>query len=98
MEKFTSPRHTIEQALQPLITKERQGLYSKFLTNSNISEMKQAALANNDVDQYHNMILSEYVRRQRETAPNDYDDFFNDFDMKQAAARSQNMAPEWTTK
>jgi len=60
--------------------------------------MKQAALANNDVDQYHNMILSEYVRRQRETTPNDYDDFFNDFDMKQAAARGQNMEPEWTTK
>ena len=60
--------------------------------------MKQAALANNDVGQYHNMILSEYVRRQRETAPNDYDDFFNDFGMKQAVARGQTMAPEWTTK
>lgn len=62
IEKFTSPSHTIKDAMDPLIAKRRQYDLSSIYENSNIAATKNEALLVSNMPRYEKAILSEYVK------------------------------------
>lgn len=77
-DRFTSPTHTITDALDHLITKRRQDGCSAFHKN-NALESTADAQHTSGKSRFEQAILNEYIKCQREAAETDYQSLFVSF-------------------
>lgn len=85
-DRFTSPTHTITDALDHLIVKRRQDECSAFHKNNALDSTADALHAN-DKSPFNQAILNEYIKCQRETTRTDYQSLFVGFKVQQAVSR-----------
>ena len=85
-DRFTSPTHTISDALDHLIVKRRQDERSAFHKN-NALDATADAMQVNDKSPFDQAILNEYIKCQRETTRTDYQSLFVGFKVQQAVTR-----------